>query len=108
MLEEGRGPKHPERVPFHWVVEFPEVFEGGGFDAFMGNPPFQYGTLAATSLSETYTRCLQTRAPPWHGKADLVVGFIKRALGAWQPLIAHAGLICHIRRDLMANRWNRD
>ena len=35
-----RGP-HPV-VPFHWEIEFPEVFdrENGGFDAFVGNPPF--------------------------------------------------------------------
>lgn len=29
------------RRPFHWAVEFPEVFERGGFDAFVGNPPFK-------------------------------------------------------------------
>ncbi len=28
------------RRPFHWPVEFPEVFARGGFDAFVGNPPF--------------------------------------------------------------------
>lgn len=30
------------RRPFHWPLEFPEVFcrENGGFDAFVGNPPF--------------------------------------------------------------------
>ena len=28
-------------VPFHWEVEFPEVFDrAAGFDAFVGNPPF--------------------------------------------------------------------
>ena len=29
-------------TPFHWQVEFPEVFtrENGGFDAIVGNPPF--------------------------------------------------------------------
>ena len=28
--------------PFHWDLEFPEVFgdERGGFDGFVGNPPF--------------------------------------------------------------------
>ena len=28
--------------PFHWELEFPEVFAGEapGFDAFVGNPPF--------------------------------------------------------------------
>jgi hypothetical protein len=25
---------------FHWEIEFPEVFEAGGFDAVLGNPPW--------------------------------------------------------------------
>ena len=29
---------------FHWEFEFPEVFEKGGFSAFVGNPPFLGGT----------------------------------------------------------------
>jgi hypothetical protein len=33
-------------LPFHWELEFPEVFIGerGGFDAFVGNPPFIGGS----------------------------------------------------------------
>ncbi len=32
----------PERRPFHWPLEFPEVFahEAKGFDGIVGNPPF--------------------------------------------------------------------
>jgi hypothetical protein len=26
--------------PFHWFIEFPEVFAQGGFDAVCGNPPY--------------------------------------------------------------------
>lgn len=26
--------------PFHWFIEFPEVFEAGGFDVVVGNPPY--------------------------------------------------------------------
>lgn len=33
-------PGKPPRKPFHWVLEFPEVFEKGGFDGIIGNPPF--------------------------------------------------------------------
>ena len=32
------------RRPFHWALEFPEVFQQGGFDAICGNPPFNGGT----------------------------------------------------------------
>ncbi len=31
-----------ERVPFfHWTVAFPEVFEAGGFDCVLSNPPWE-------------------------------------------------------------------
>ncbi|WP_425529879.1 Eco57I restriction-modification methylase domain-containing protein, partial [Stenotrophomonas maltophilia] len=35
----------PERRPFHWPLEFPEVFahEAKGFDGIVGNPPFLGG-----------------------------------------------------------------
>jgi hypothetical protein len=26
---------------FHWMLEFPEVFESGGFDVVLGNPPWE-------------------------------------------------------------------
>ena len=26
--------------PFHWFIEFPEVFQDGGFDIVIGNPPY--------------------------------------------------------------------
>lgn len=33
-----------DQVTFHWPLEFPEVMvERGGFDAFVGNPPFMGG-----------------------------------------------------------------
>lgn len=27
-------------VPFHWFVEYPDVFDQGGFDVVVGNPPY--------------------------------------------------------------------
>jgi hypothetical protein len=33
-------------IPFHWEIEFPEVFRKGGFDAIVGNPPFAGKTLS--------------------------------------------------------------
>lgn len=33
-------PPGDEYVPFHWELEFPEIFSRGGFDAVLGNPPY--------------------------------------------------------------------
>lgn len=50
-LREGE----PSRKPFHWALEFPEVFvERGGFDAIVGNPPF-LGGQKLTILCSTCT-----------------------------------------------------
>ena len=40
----------PPLAPFHWEIEFPEVFdrENAGFDAFVGNPPFLGGKRIST------------------------------------------------------------
>ena len=39
-----------ENEPFHWEIEFPEVFQKGGFDAFVGNPPFLGGRRIRSRL----------------------------------------------------------
>lgn len=35
-----------EKHFFHWCLEFPEVFEQGGFDCVMGNPPWELLQIA--------------------------------------------------------------
>jgi len=72
--------EHPV-TPFHWELEFPEVFlrENGGFDAFVGNPPFAgKNTIAAGQHSE-YLPWLLTIHEESHGNADLVAHFFRRA-----------------------------
>jgi N-6 DNA Methylase len=67
--------------PFHWEVEFPEVFihENPGFDAIVGNPPFAgKNTISAASGSE-YLPWLQALHEGAHGNADLVAHFFRRA-----------------------------
>ena len=43
-----------DRDPFHWALEFPEVRERGGFDAIVGNPPFQGGKKISGALGGQY------------------------------------------------------
>ena len=42
--------------PFHWPLEFPEVFTRGvdGFDAVIGNPPFLGGKKLSAALGDGY------------------------------------------------------
>ncbi|MBN9346891.1 MAG: N-6 DNA methylase, partial [Devosia sp.] len=71
-----------ERVlrPFHWTVEFPEVFarQNTGFDAFVGNPPFLAGSEISGSLGDPYLKWLQHHFGT-KGQVDLVATFFLRA-----------------------------
>jgi hypothetical protein len=65
-----------ERV-FHWEFEFPEVFENGGFSAFVGNPPFLGGKRIATVLGEKYQLALKGLYDDSKGAADLCSYFFR-------------------------------
>lgn len=67
-------------VPFHWEVEFPEVFEreNGGFDAVVGNPPFLGGLRISVSAGLPYQNWLMDRHES-SGLTDLVAYFFRRA-----------------------------
>ena len=66
------------RICLHWTLAFPEIFGRGGFDGFVGNPPFLGGTLASTMLGVGYTSFLHHFFEGWHGKADFVGMFFRR------------------------------
>ncbi|MEI6340519.1 MAG: DNA methyltransferase [Verrucomicrobiota bacterium] len=68
-------------IPFHWEIEFPEVFarENGGFDAFVGNPPFAGRSTLYGSNHLRYIEWLQATHEQSHGNADLVAHFFRRA-----------------------------
>lgn len=70
----------PPVTPFHWELEFPEVFsrENKGFDAFVGNPPFMGGSLISEKLGAEFHNALLVSYPSTHGKADLVAFFFRR------------------------------
>jgi hypothetical protein len=68
--------------PFHWEIEFPEVFarDNPGFDTIVGNPPFAgKNTIAASNPEQPYLTWLQTLHEGAHGNADLVAHFFRRA-----------------------------
>jgi len=74
--------RHAERplVPFHWEIEFPEVFgrENPGFDAIVGNPPFLGGTRISAAHSKPYLELLCAAFPGSGDRADLVAYFFRR------------------------------
>ena len=79
----ARARPHEHR-PFHWELEFPEVFDArnGGFDAIVGNPPFAgKNTIIAGHPGATTSTWLQTLHEGAHGNADLVAHFFRRAFG---------------------------
>ena len=79
-LEELRR-EDPPLVPFHWQIEFPEIFDrpNPGFDAIVGNPPFQGGRNITRTQGVAYAQWLRTLNPGSTGGADLVAHFFRRA-----------------------------
>lgn len=69
---------------FHWPIEFPEVFSGerGGFDAVVGNPPYEVFSVKESGIDErrgdqeyfrrTYRMC--------HGKINTYRLMMERAM----------------------------
>ena len=70
-----------KRLPFHWPLEFPEVFlrEDPGFDAFVGNPPFLGNRLWKGTQGPSLQRIVQLVLGVAPGKIDLSVAFHRRA-----------------------------
>lgn len=67
--------------PFHWWIEFPEVFswENDGFDAIVGNPPFMGGKRISTANGRVYVDWLLNCHGGADGNSDLVAHFFRRA-----------------------------
>lgn len=74
-----RGGEHPIQ-PFHWEVEYPEVFAGEnpGFDAMVGNPPFAGKNTVSGGQRAGYPDWMKEISPGAHGNADLVAHFFRR------------------------------
>jgi hypothetical protein len=80
-------------APFHWWIEFPEVFyearpdplQSGAvngaamFEAVVGNPPFGGKNNIAASNAEGFVDWLKVVSPGAHGNADLSAHFFRRA-----------------------------
>ncbi len=66
---------------FDWNAQFPSVFETGGFDAVVGNPPY-----VRQERLQTYKLHWKERFPGiFDSTGDLYVFFFGRALGVLRP-----------------------
>jgi hypothetical protein len=83
--ELAAGPKGIR--PFHWELEFPEVFQNGrgGFDAFVGNPPFAGKNTIAEGSPTGFLDWLKQLHQESHGNADLVAHFFRRCFDLLRP-----------------------
>lgn len=73
-----------ERV-FHWEFAFPEVFENGGFSAFVGNPPFIGGQFITVNFGKGYSTLLKAKWSHSKGSADLCAYFFLTAFQNLRP-----------------------
>lgn len=95
------------RRPFHWPLEFPEVFcrGKGGFDAFVGNPPFLGGQMISGTFGPSYKEYLAHYVSLDHAAtADLVVFFFLRMFG----LVRDEGYSGFLARRSLAEGKNRE
>jgi methylase of polypeptide subunit release factors len=77
---------------FHWFLEFPEVFNEGGFDCILGNPPFLGGQKLSGSFGDAFLESIKYQFAPI-GAVDLVTYFFRRIFsiikkGGFQSLIS--------------------
>ncbi len=68
------------RASFRWKTAFPEVFEQGGFDVVLGNPPY-----VRQEFFSHLKPLLQKRYEVYNGVADLYTYFFERGLRLLKP-----------------------
>ncbi|HEU5116352.1 MAG TPA: DNA methyltransferase [Isosphaeraceae bacterium] len=69
---------HPRA--FDWQAAFPEVFEQGGFDVVVGNPPY-----VRQEWISPYKPYFQSAFRTYHGTADLYVYFYELGMRVLRP-----------------------
>ncbi|HEX7735930.1 MAG TPA: type IIL restriction-modification enzyme MmeI, partial [Ktedonobacteraceae bacterium] len=98
------------RTPFHWPLEFPEVFAKGGdgkvgFAAVLGNPPFQGGSKITGILGLGYREYLvEYLARGKRGNGDLCAYFFLSAAN----LVQHNGMCALLATNTIAQGDTRE
>ena len=84
------------RRTLHWPLAFPEIMERGGFDAFVGNPPFKAGAALGSLFGDDWrgfvVREIGKDVKTRRGQYDLCVFFFLQA----RRLVVKSGVIAGI------------
>ena len=74
-------------TPLHWDLEFPEVFreERGGFDVFVGNPPFAGNNTLVQGYPDGILDWFKHLHAESGGQCDLVAHFFRRCFDLLRP-----------------------
>lgn len=67
-----------EKGFFHYFLEFPGVFQEGGFDCILGNPPFLGGQKLTGNFGDNFLEFIKFEFAPI-GAVDLVTYFFRRS-----------------------------
>lgn len=79
--------------PFSWQNAFPQVFERGGFDVIIGNPPY----VKLEQIKEASQRLEKVGFSTFEKRSDLYVLFVEQGFNLLKPY----GKISYI----MPNKW---
>jgi len=77
---------------FDWEKEFPQVFEKGGFDVVIGNPPYVNAIELKKSYSDSEYEYLKKTYSTAKGTVDLYVYFFEKGLS----IIKQNGFLAYI------------
>lgn len=88
---------------FHWFLEFPEVFEKGGFECIIGNPPFLGGQKLTGTFGEAFLEWVKWEYAPIRS-VDLVTYFFRRIFN----LIKKTGVQALISTNTIAQGGARE
>lgn len=89
---------------FHWFIEFPEVFNEGGFDCILGNPPFRGGLFITTDNGSAYTSFIKYNTSKAGSTTDLVSYFFRRDF----ELVSNKGFVSLIGTNSISEGDTRD
>ena len=81
------------RKVMHWPLAFPEIMGRGGFDAFIGNPPFLGGKQISSLFSDEYWKYCRMLFDGVSGNMNYVGLFLRRAATLLAPEFGTAGFI---------------